>query len=39
MDPASDALVAAMSPEAVIHLDLGTTEEYYGIRHSVVPAT
>jgi hypothetical protein len=39
VDPASDALIAAMSPDATIHLDLGTTEEYYGIPYSVVPAS
>jgi hypothetical protein len=39
VDPASDALIAAMSPEAVLHLDLGTTEEYYGIPYTVVPAS
>jgi hypothetical protein len=38
VDPASDALIAVMSPDAAIHLDLGTTEEYYGIPYSVVPA-
>ncbi len=39
VDPASDALIAAMSPDAALHLDLGTTEEYYGIPYSVVPAS
>jgi hypothetical protein len=39
IDPASDALIAAMSPNAAIHLDLGTTEEYYGIPYTVVPAS
>ena len=39
VDPASDALIAAMSPDAAIHLDLGTTEEYYGIPYTVVPAS
>ena len=28
-----------MSPDAAIHLDLGTTEEYYGIPYTVVPAS
>ena len=28
--PGSAALIAAMQPERAIHLDLGTTEEYYG---------
>jgi len=39
VDPASDALIAAMSPDAAIHLDLGTTEEFYGIPYTVVPAS
>jgi hypothetical protein len=39
LDPASDALIAAMSPDVALHLDLGTTEEYYGIPYSVVPAS
>ena len=39
VDPASDALIAAMSPDAALHLDLGTTEEYYGIPYTVVPAS
>ncbi len=39
VDPASGALIAAMSPDAGIHLDLGTTEEFYGIPYTVVPAT
>jgi hypothetical protein len=39
VDPASDALIASMSPDAAVHLDLGTTEEYYGIPFSVVPAS
>ena len=34
----SDALLAAMSPGSAMHLDLGTTEEYYGIPYTVVPA-
>jgi hypothetical protein len=38
VDPASAALLAQMSPDAALHLDLGTTEEYYGIPYSVVPA-
>ena len=38
VDPGSDALIAAMSPDAALHLDLGTTEEYYGIPYSVVLA-
>ena len=32
------ALLAAMSPGNALHLDLGTTEEYYGIPWLVVPA-
>ncbi len=36
--PASAALLARMSPDNPIHLDLGTTEEYYGIPYTVVPA-
>ncbi len=39
VDAASDPLIAAMSPDAVLHLDLGTTEEYYGIPYTVVPAS
>ncbi len=39
VDPASGALLARMSPSSALHLDLGTTEEYYGIPYSVVPAT
>ncbi len=34
----SGALLDQMSPGNAIHLDLGTTEEYYGIPWSVVPA-
>jgi hypothetical protein len=34
----SAALLDQMSPGAPLHLDLGTTEEYYGIPWSVVPA-
>jgi hypothetical protein len=34
----SAALLAVMSPAAALHLDLGTTEEYYGIPYRVVPA-
>jgi hypothetical protein len=34
----SGALLAAMSPGNGVHLDLGTTEEYYGIPYTVVPA-
>jgi hypothetical protein len=34
----SAALLAVMSPASALHLDLGTTEEYYGIPFSVVPA-
>lgn len=40
-DPAaanSSALLSVMSPGSLVHLDLGTTEEYYGIPYSVVPA-
>jgi hypothetical protein len=39
VDPASSALLARMSPGSALHLDLGTTEAYYGIPYSVVPAT
>jgi len=39
VDPASGALLAQMSPDNALHLDLGTTEEYYGIPFSVVPAS
>ncbi|HEX6105783.1 MAG TPA: hypothetical protein VFZ26_09380 [Gemmatimonadales bacterium] len=35
--PNSAALLAAMVPGDAIHLDLGTTEEYYGIPYAVVP--
>jgi len=34
----SAALLDQMSPGSALHLDLGTTEEYYGIPWSVVPA-
>jgi hypothetical protein len=34
----SAALLAVMSPGSAVHLDLGTTEEYYGIPYTVVPA-
>jgi len=34
----SDALLAVMSPGSALHLDLGTSEEYYGIPYTVVPA-
>jgi hypothetical protein len=34
----SDALLSVMSPGNAVHLDLGTTEEYYGIPFTVVPA-
>ena len=34
----SDALIGAMVPGNALHLDLGTTEEYYGIPYTVVPA-
>lgn len=36
--PGSAALLAQMSPENSLHLDLGTSEEYYGIPYTVVPA-
>jgi hypothetical protein len=36
--PNSAALLAQMSPESSLHLDLGTSEEYYGIPYTVVPA-
>jgi hypothetical protein len=35
--PNSAALIAAMVPDRAIHLDLGTTEEYYGIPYTVLP--
>ncbi len=35
--PNSAALLAQMVPESSIHLDLGTTEQFYGIPYSVVP--
>ena len=34
----SSALLTEMSPGNAVHLDLGTTEEYYGIPYTVVPA-
>lgn len=34
----SAGLLDQMSPGSALHLDLGTTEEYYGIPWSVVPA-
>ena len=34
----SSVLLAAMSPGNPVHLDLGTTEQYYGIPYTVVPA-
>ena len=34
----SSALLGVMSPGNAVHLDLGTTEEYYGIPYTVVPA-
>lgn len=36
--PASAALLAEMVSESSIHLDLGTSEEFYGIPFTVVPA-
>ncbi|HEY7635707.1 MAG TPA: hypothetical protein VH763_09190 [Gemmatimonadales bacterium] len=36
--PNSAVLLATMSPSNALHLDLGTTEEYYGIPYTVVPA-
>ena len=36
--PGSAALLAEMMPESSLHLDLGTSEEYYGIPYTVVPA-
>ncbi len=36
--PNSAALLERMIPNNSIHLDLGTTEEYYGIPYTVVPA-
>jgi len=36
--PNSSALLAEIVPGAAIHLDLGVTEEYYGIPYRVVPA-
>jgi len=36
--PNSAALLSTMSPDNSLHLDLGTTEEYYGIPYTVVPA-
>lgn len=35
--PGSGALIAAMVPSNALHLDLGTTQEYYGIPYTVVP--
>jgi len=39
VDPSSGALLAQMSPDAAVHLDLGTTQEYYGIPYTVAPAS
>lgn len=39
VDPNSAALIAQMVPDQAVHLDLGTSEEYYGIPYIVVPAT
>jgi hypothetical protein len=36
--PNSAALLAEMVPDNSIHLDLGTSEEFYGIPYTVVPA-
>ena len=36
--PNSAALLAAMSPGSALHLDLGVTEEFYGVPYRVVPA-
>ena len=36
--PSSAALLAEMMPDSSLHLDLGTSEEYYGIPYTVVPA-
>src|SRR4051794_37920621 len=33
----SAALLAVMSPASALHLDLGTSEAYYGIPYTVVP--
>ena len=35
--PNSAALIAAMTPDREIRLDLGTSEEYYGIPYAIVP--
>jgi hypothetical protein len=35
--PGSSALISAMVPGNALHLDLGTTQEYYGIPYTVVP--
>ncbi|HUR95796.1 MAG TPA: hypothetical protein VMY76_14530 [Gemmatimonadales bacterium] len=37
MAPNSAALLSAMSPASALHLDLGTSEEFYGIPYTVVP--
>ena len=34
----ADALLSVMSPGNALHLDLGTSEEYYGIPFTVAPA-
>jgi hypothetical protein len=36
--PGSAALLSAMTPGNALHLDLGASEEYYGIPWTVVPA-
>jgi hypothetical protein len=38
VDPASDALLAQMAPDAALDLALGVTEQEYGIPYAVVPA-
>jgi hypothetical protein len=37
LHPNSASLIGAMVPGNAVHLDLGTSEEYYGIPYTVVP--
>jgi hypothetical protein len=39
VDPNSAALLSRMAPDRAIHLDLGVTEQEYGIPYVVVPAS
>jgi hypothetical protein len=39
VDPSSDQYLSRMSPGSALHLDLGSTQQEYGIPYLVVPAT